>query len=75
MLVKFEFDTQSENFDQTELSRHYKANDMAMCLYEITNKLRKWHKYDDREVIPADEIHKKIWEIIEEYVILDELIS
>ena len=73
MKVTFEFDTESETFDNYELKRHYKANDMAMCLYEITNKLRGWYKYDERGSIPIDEVHKEIWEIIEDHVNLEEL--
>ena len=73
MKVKFEFDTESDTFDNCELNRFYKANNMAMCLYEITNKLRSWYKYDERGTIPIDEVHKEIWEIIEDHVNLEEL--
>ena len=40
---------------------------------EITNKLRGWYKYDDRGSISIDEVHKEIWNIIEDHVNLEEL--
>ena len=58
MKVTFEFDTESETFDNCELKRHYRANDMAICLSRITDKLRSWYKYDERGSIPIDEIHE-----------------
>lgn len=73
MKVTFEFDTESENFDGCELERHYQANNMALCLHEITNQMRSWYKYDERETIPVDEIHQKIWDIIQENVNMEKL--
>lgn len=56
MIVTFQFDTDSENFDNTELEAHYQANNMACCLSEIENKLRSWYKYDERPAIPTEDI-------------------
>lgn len=73
MKVNFEFDTESENFDNCELERHYQANNMTLCLHEITNQIRSWYDYDERETIPVDEIHQKIWDIIQDHVNMERL--
>lgn len=73
MKVTFQFDTESENFDNYELERHYQADNMAYCLNEITNQIRSWYKYDERENIPVDEIHTKIWDIIQQEVNMEKL--
>lgn len=73
MKVIFEFDTDKENFDHCELERVKNADKMAHVLYEITNQIRSWYKYDDRESIPVDEIHEKIWDIINSEINLDNL--
>lgn len=73
MKVKFEFDTESENFDMQELERHYQADKMAYCLSRITDQLRNWIKWDGRETIPVDEVHEKIWDIIQEEVNMERL--
>lgn len=66
MKVIFEFDTDSENFNNCELEQVKQADKMARTLSEITDQLRSWYKYDTRGSIPIDEIHEKIWEIIKE---------
>ena len=73
MKVKFEFDTQSENFDYHEYEVFNSAEEMVTALYEISNKLRGWEKYDDREAIPASEIKETIMKIINEHVNLEKL--
>ena len=73
MKVTFEFNTESEFFDGHELECHYQASKMAYCLYKITDQIRNWYKWDDRESIPVDEIHKKLWDIIEEEVNMERL--
>lgn len=75
MKVIFEFDTCSENFDNSELERVKNADKMAHTLFEITNQLRSWYKYDDRESIPTDEIYDKIWDIINSEINIDNLYS
>ena len=75
MKVTFEFDTDNENFCQDELERFYRAFDMAQCIYEISNKLRGWYKYDSRSEIPIEEVHEEIWNIINEHVNLDKIWS
>ena len=66
MKVTFEFRTDDENFDQNELNRYYDANNMAICLEALREKVRSWIKWDDREEIPKDEIEKVFWEIIQD---------
>lgn len=73
MKVTFEFDTDAETFDRTQLECYYQAENMASCINEITNKLRSWEKYDERNEIPKDEIHTEIWEIINENINLEKL--
>jgi hypothetical protein len=74
MKVTFELDTNDENFDQFELNRLNHATDMALCLYKITNKLRDWHKYDARDLIPTEEIYEVLWNIINEHINLEKII-
>ena len=73
MKLTFEFDTSSENFDIYELERHEQAENLAVCLYGISNKVKGWYKYDNREAIPPEEIKEQIDKIIIEYVRLDRL--
>lgn len=73
MIVTFQFDTDNENFDNTELEAHYQAKKMAYCLSEIENKLRNWYKYDKRLAIPTDEIREEILDIIQEHVSMERL--
>lgn len=73
MKVKFEFDTQSEFFDKCELQRHMQADKMAYCLSKIADQIRNWYKWDERENIPVDEIHEKLWDIIQEEVSMEDL--
>lgn len=73
MKVTFEFDTQSENFDPQEYEVFKCAEDMARVLFEISNKLRSWEKYDEREAIPSDEIRDSIMGIINARVNLGKL--
>lgn len=73
MKVTFEFDTDAETFDRTQLECYYQAESMARCINEITNKLRLWEKYDERKKLPKAEIYDSIWEIINEYVNLEKM--
>ena len=64
MKIIFQFDTESENFDSTELETYLQAKNMASCISSILGKLRSWYKYDERPSIPTDEIQESIVEII-----------
>ena len=37
---------------------------MRSCIYDITNKLRNWYKYDTRGSIPISEVYDELWDII-----------
>lgn len=63
----------SETFDKGQLECYYQAENMARCLSEITNKLRSWEKYDNRNKLPKGEVFDDIWEIINEYVNLEKM--
>lgn len=73
MKVIFEFDTESEHFDSCELERHYQANHMAYCLSRISDKLRSWSKWEERETLPIEEVCDSIFDIITEEVDLERL--
>ena len=73
MKVTFEFDTESENFSQTELEAHYQAWRMAHCLSLIEDQLRQWYKYDNRPAIPTEEVRDTILEIIAENVNMERM--
>lgn len=73
MKITFEFDTDSENFDYTQLERHICADKMAMCLGEIADKVRYWYNKDDRKEISTDEIGDVIFKIINEHINLEEI--
>lgn len=66
MKTKFEFDTGSENFDFSEYEIYKNAPALARCLGDITNQLRQWDKYDERELIPTEEIRDEICDIIQD---------
>lgn len=68
MKVTFEFDTDSETFDNGQLQAHYQAESMALCLSDILQQLREWYKYDSRGSIPITEINDTLQNIINENV-------
>ena len=68
MKITFEFDTDSEDFDYSELERYKCVNDMAFCLNQIADKVRYWYNKDDRKTISTDEIGDTIFEIINDNV-------
>lgn len=71
MKINFEFDTNSEGFyDYNDHNRLYimqNADDLAQCLQEIREAVRTLIKYDNRELIPKDEIDDKFWEIVNDH--------
>jgi hypothetical protein len=71
MKVRFEFDTTSEdfynNFDHIKLYNMQTADDMAICLNALREKVRSLVKYDEREMISKDEIEEVFWEIIKDH--------
>ena len=73
MKITFEFDTDSELFDSTELETFYQANHLRMCISDILDKLRSWEKYDNRDAIPVDEIRDTIVRIVNENCNLEKL--
>lgn len=66
MKVVFEFDTASEDFDQSELERHNQADKMARCLSHLDDKLRSYYKYDNRGKVDIDEFTQALWNIMED---------
>ena len=46
MKIEFKFNTDSENFSYNELEMYKQAEDSALALFEIQNRLRAWLKYD-----------------------------
>ena len=73
MKVIFEFDTDKEGCDLTELYELQNAREMAFTLSEIQNKIRGWDKYDDRDSIPTYEIYEEINAIISDHVNMEKL--
>lgn len=73
MKVTFEFNTESEGFDNTELETHIQAHKMVICISRITSQIRAWYKLDERDAIPTEEISEKIFKIINEEIDLERL--
>ena len=73
MKITYEFDTDKEGFDWTELNRIQQADDMAYSISLITDKIRSWYKYDERNSIPVEEIQEELYEIINEHVNMEKL--
>lgn len=71
MKVTFEFDTNNENyFDYNDHNKLYimqNADNLAQCLEKLRETIRSLLKYDNRELIPKDEIDDKFWEITKDY--------
>lgn len=57
----------NDECDRDRYRECVKAPDMAIILQDISNQLRQWRKYDDREAIPIDEIDDKILGILKEH--------
>lgn len=73
MKITYEFNTDTEGCDLTELHCIQHAEDLAHCVYEIQNKIRGWYKYDERSSIPVEEIQEEIYSIINEHVDMEKL--
>lgn len=73
MKITYEFNTDIEGCDLTELHAIEQATDMAYCISEIQNKVRGWYKYDDRDAIPVEEIQDEIYSIINDHVDMEKL--
>ncbi len=73
MKVIFEFDTESEHFDYCQLELYKNAEHLLRALSAISDQLRTWYKWDERDAIPTEEIREKIVEIINEHVNLEKL--
>lgn len=72
MKIIYEFDTDKDSFDRAEFETYKQSELLRTALMKITDLVKYWVKYDKRETIPADEIHKKVWDIIREnYINLD----
>lgn len=71
--IIYEFNTDIEGCDLTELHCIQHAEDLAHCLYEIQNKIRGWYKYDERTSIPVEEIQEELYGIINEHVNMEKL--
>ena len=51
MIVKYEFNTASEDYDRAEYEMYKQAPDMAHALFEIDNRMRSWLKYNQCPMI------------------------
>jgi hypothetical protein len=60
--------------DRNEYEIYRQANAMARVLSEFRNQIRTWNKYDERELIPKDEIHEKFFELVREENLSDECV-
>ena len=71
MKINFEFDTNSEGFydyrDNNKLYIMQNADNLAQCLEKLRETIKGLLKYDNRELIPKDEIDDKFWEITKDY--------
>lgn len=65
MKIKFEFDTESENFCPQELATFQYAGALRRTVSDILELARQWEKYGDRDAIPVDEIRDSIIELCE----------
>lgn len=70
MKITYEFDTNSENWQDDNYTRErYEASfDMLMALSDIKDQLREWNKYDPRESIPISEVFNTLSDIIDNKV-------
>ena len=77
MKVIFEFDTDSENFDNTELEAYKQAPHLVRALADICDKLRSWDKWDsfpkkqkieDNDFFSGDERYKNYKEDTNNYI-------
>lgn len=73
MKVIFEFDTDSELFEPAQLEEYKQTESMAVALGKITDLLRTWYKYDERDCIPTEEIRETIMDIINRCVNLEKI--
>lgn len=75
MKITFEFDTDSENFDPTELERVKQSDKMARVLWDMNNEIRGWYKYpSDKNVLNADTLNDRWCDLLIKHGInLDDL--
>lgn len=63
MKVIYEFDPHE---DREELELFQKASDNHVKLHDISDYLRRLRKYDERDIIPKEEVIEAIYRIMNE---------
>lgn len=63
MIITYEFDTDAENFDWCEYEQVKSASNMACALWDISQAVRDWYKYNPDSLTP-DTLHDKFYEIL-----------
>ena len=64
MKVTFEFDTDKENFDVTELAAVQQAQDLALALWRLDELTRHWRRTE--ELVRTDNVRDSFNDILEE---------
>lgn len=67
MKITYELDTEKDS--QCDIARMSKSLDVTLALNQMSEEIRKWIKYDERESIPKEEILNMFNRILEIYSI------
>ena len=74
MKIKYEFDTESEKFDRSELLRIQKADDAVKALWDLQEAVLEWYRGHTNRPCNPDELHNVFFAILNDAGInLDEL--
>jgi hypothetical protein len=66
MIAKFEFDMEKPE-DRSAFKQMTSASEMAGALYDVSQKIREWTKYGNREAIPLEEVREMFYETLSEH--------
>lgn len=53
--------------EREEYNHHNKANDYYLALWDISQQLRQWRKYEDKETLTMEEVDQMFFNILADY--------
>lgn len=75
MKVRYEFDTESKNYNPHDLWLVQNAGKMWLALCELREQFRQWAKYREDAKIDTEEVYEKFFEIVNEHgIVHDDII-
>lgn len=52
--------------DDVDYQMHINAKNYYLALWDLSQQIRQWYKYEDKESIEIEKLSNKFWEILED---------